>query len=83
MDTFKTPEYQRRAYKKYLEKHKENKNFIEERKKSQNNYYHRKRSKKLLELGKITIEEYEERMIKYSKKPKPDYNQEIINPNIK
>ena len=42
----------------------------EERKKSQNNYYHRKKSKKLFEEGKITEEEFNERMIKYGKKKK-------------
>ena len=70
MESYKTPEYQRRAYKKYLEKHKENNQFLEDRKKAQNNYYHRKRSKKLLDLGKITEEEYNERMIKFGKKKK-------------
>tara|TARA_A100001391_G_scaffold138228_2_gene96633 strand:- start:571 stop:813 length:243 start_codon:yes stop_codon:yes gene_type:complete len=70
MESYKTPEYQRRAYKKYLQKHKENSKFLEDRKKAQNNYYHRKRSKQLYELGKITEEEYNERMIKYGKKKK-------------
>jgi len=70
MESFKTPEYQRRAYQKYLLKQKENINFLEERKKSQNNYYHRKKSKKLFEEGKITEDEFNERMIKYGKKKK-------------
>jgi hypothetical protein len=74
---FKTPDYQRRAYKNYLARNKDNVGFIDERKKSQNNYYHRKRSKQLLELGKITQEEYEERMIKFSKKKSVETNDEV------
>jgi len=70
MESYKTPEYQRRAYKKYLLKHKENEQFLEDRKKAQNNYYHRKRSKQLFESGKITEEEFKERMLKFGKKKK-------------
>ena len=37
--TFKTPSYQRRAYKNYVAKNSENTEFIEKRKNSQREYY--------------------------------------------
>lgn len=48
--TFKTPSYQRRAYKNYVAKNSENTEFIEKRKNSQREYYLRNKEKILEKL---------------------------------
>jgi hypothetical protein len=42
---FKTPSYQRKAYRAYLERNKDNQEFIQKRRKAQREYYHKKLKK--------------------------------------
>tara|TARA_R100001509_G_scaffold165208_1_gene145756 strand:- start:155 stop:355 length:201 start_codon:yes stop_codon:yes gene_type:complete len=42
---FKTPIYQRKAYKAYLERNKDNEEFLEKRRKKQREYYKKNREK--------------------------------------
>ena len=45
MEEFKTKDYQRRAYANYLQKNKDNEEFIKKRKDAQKRYYERNKLK--------------------------------------
>ena len=49
---FKTPSYQRKAYKAYIDRNKDNEEFKERLRKQQREYYHRNKDKILARLKK-------------------------------
>ena len=49
-NTFKTPSYQRKAYKDYVKRNEDNEEFREKRKKAQKEYYEKNKSRILQKL---------------------------------
>ena len=57
---FKTSSYQRKAYRAYLERNKDNEEFIENRRKKQREYYKRNREKILEKIKSKKISQMSE-----------------------
>ena len=49
---YKTPSYQRKAYLAYLDRNKDNNEFLEKRRKKQREYYYKNREKILARMKK-------------------------------